>query len=258
MPDLQRLVEMDRREDAVAELHRYLEADLVWRVSLFDAPAASEFVADPRVAPLVTEARRRMEARHLNPRMLVAPARRAGRHPLLLVLHGARGNAELELAAWRSAAALGYDVAAAQSSQPSAPGLFCWDPPLERIRQDLRAIAPQLPAHGRIVLAGFSQGAWLALGEALRSDLFPASAAVLVAPFVGDLEHVPRAARRLRVYILAGAGDPYAERIGTLEEYLRTHGHHVTVDIVPDHGHAYPSDFEERLPAILASVTRHP
>jgi predicted esterase len=256
IPDVIRLARMERRDDAVAELRRYLDADLVWRVSMFDTTAATDFLSDPRVLEMVAEARRRMEARHFAPAVLVKSAVAPGLRPLLLVLHGARGSAALELAAWWPAARLGYIVAAGQSSQPSAPGLFCWDPPLQRIRQDLVAIAADLPRHGRVVLAGFSQVAWLALGEALRGDLFQASAVLLVAPFVGDLNHLPPAARRLRVHLLAGADDPYSDRIELLEERLRELGHHVAVDVLPNHGHAYPPDFEARIPALLESVTR--
>src|SRR5579864_919096 len=101
---------------------------------------------------------------------------------MVLVLHGARGTAAEELERWRSATELGYIVAAAQSSQPATADTFCWDPPRERVRQDFDTIVRMLPAHGRVVMAGFSQGAWVALYLALEARLVISGSVVMVAP----------------------------------------------------------------------------
>jgi predicted esterase len=150
---------------------------------------------------------------------------------------------------------LGFIVAAAQSSQPATDDGFCWDPPRERIWQDLRAIAVQLPAHARIVLAGFSQGAWVALNAALRADLFPAQAVLMFGPFVGSLENLERSARRLKVVVTLGQEDGFGGDVERLVEGLRERGHHVWLDVVPNLAHAYPPDFAERLRQAIATTS---
>ena len=216
VPDVVRLAQADRAT-AIAELRRALADDRLWRLGLFAMPVAAGLAADPEVAEILAEARGRIDALGLKPRLLLERPSEPGLRPALVVLHGARGSAELEMDAWRPAARLGYVVAAMQSAQPSASGLFCWDD-RERTLAELTALAGQLPAHGRLVLAGFSQGAWLALNLALQGSLFPAAAVVMAAPFVGDLERLAPAARRLRIHLLAGTDDPLAESVPALAQ----------------------------------------
>ena len=63
-----------------------------------------------------------------------------------------------------------------------------------------------LPPHGRVVVAGFSQGAWLALYIAMEGQLVISGSAVMVAPFAGA-EPYQRAWRRLKVSVLIGEKD---------------------------------------------------
>jgi predicted esterase len=250
--DLARLAQLEDRGAAAAELRAAFEQDRIWRISLFSIPELRAFVGDPAVAPIVTAARSRVAALDLQPELLVADPGLPGARPLLVVLHGARHTAGLTLARWAAAADAGYIVAAGQSSQPSAPDGFCWDPPEERVDADLEAIAAQLPpGHARIVLAGYSQGAWVALRTALRGTPFTASRVVMVSPFVGSLEHLPPSARRLRIAILAGARDPYSEGIQRLANRLRERGHHLRIELIEGLGHEYPDDFAARLPGLL-------
>ena len=229
-----------------------LAAGHLIRVSLLLAPGLEPLRGRKRFEEIAAEARERVAARNLKPRLLVEPARnRAGVAPLLLVLHGARGNAAEELERWRAAAGLGFIVATAQSSQPATEDGYCWDPPRERIWQDLSAIVPNLPAHGRSVLAGFSQGAWVALNLALEGTLIVAGSVVMVAPFAGPDANLPPAWRRLKVTILIGEKDAYREPVETLAGQLKERGHHVSIDVIAGLGHVYPPDFEARLPALL-------
>lgn len=243
-----------RQAEAVATLRTALDADLLWRVSLLQAIELD--LSRPDAAQLVAEAHERMARHHFRPVLLVESANPSGARPLLLSFHGATGNAALELDQWRPATALGYTVAAAQSSQPSTPTGFCWDPPRERVEADMMEIAGHLPAYERLVLAGFSQGAWLALLSALGGTLFPAEAAVMVAPFIGDPQHLQPSARRLRIAILAGSKDPLAERVPELAAALTERGPHVTSEIVEGLGHEYPPDFEARIRQLLGATTR--
>jgi predicted esterase len=229
-----------------------LGAGHLWRVSLLIAPALQALRGRDRFETLVSEARRRVDGRHLEPLVITAtPANQSHVGPLLLVLHGATGNASLELERWQPATRLGWIVAAAQSSQPATEDGFCWDPPRERVAQDLRLIAAQLPPHGRVVVAGFSQGAWVALNLAMQADIVVAGSVVMIAPFAGPDPNLPAAWRRLKVSILVGENDTYRTPVELLAQQLTQRDHHVSLEIIADLGHAYPADFVARLPMLL-------
>lgn len=227
-----------------------LAAGHLWRVSLLKAPALEPLQGRKRFDDVVVEARRRAEARHLEPRLLTAMPHGAGLAPLVLVLHGATGNAATELERWRPATKLGYIVAAAQSSQPATAEGFCWDPPRERVGQDLRAIVRLLPPHARVVVAGFSQGAWVALNLAAQAEIVVAGSVVMVAPFAGPDPDL-RAWRRLKVSMLIGEKDVYRAPVENLADQLREQGHHVSLEVIAGLGHGYPDDFHNRLPGLL-------
>ncbi len=256
LSELRRRAEARDLAGAAAYLRQELEAGRLWRVSLLTDPALAPLWEDPVCRQAIEAAKRRVDARGFQPDVLVEPSAQAAVRPLLMVLHGARSTAAATLPLWRPARDLGYTVAAAQSSQPATEDSFCWDPPRERIWADLEAIAARLPAHGRVVLAGFSQGAWIALQAALRGQPFAAAGVVMVGTFVGALANLEPAARRLRIAILNGADDAYSERLDELRRLLADRGHRVTVEIVPGLGHAYPDDFAARLPGLLKAVSR--
>ena len=229
-----------------------LQAGHLWRVSLLLTPGLAPLLGRERFESLASEARRRVEARNLRPIVLTALPPNAGSiAPLLLILHGATGNAMDELERWRPATELGWIVAAAQSSQPATEHGFCWDPPRERVWRDLREIATALPPHGRVVLAGFSQGAWVAINAALRADIIVAGTAVMVAPFAGPDVGLAGGWRRLRISILIGESDAYRGPVEALAKQLMEREHHVSLEVVSNLGHAYPPDFAERLPGLI-------
>jgi predicted esterase len=229
-----------------------LAAGHLWRVSLLLAPALEPLRGRPRFEEIAAEARRRAAARNLTPKLLVEPPKnRTGVAPLLLVFHGATGNAAEEIERWKPATELGFIVAAAQSSQPATEDGFCWDPPRERIWQDVRAIVPRLPDHGRTVVAGFSQGARVALNLALEGMTVVAGSVVMVAPFAGSESNLPPAWRRLKVSILTGENDQYCPDVEKLAAWLSERQHHVALEVIPGLGHAYPPGFAARLPALL-------
>lgn len=229
-----------------------LVAGHLWRVSLLLAPTLQALRGRDRFDALASEARLRVERRHLEP-LVITAAPRIQTHvaPLLLILHGATGNASVELERWHPATNLGWIVAAGQSSQPATNDGFCWDPPRERVAQDMRVIAAQLPPHGRVVVAGFSQGAWIALNVGLQADIVVAGSVVMIAPFAGPDPNLPAAWRRLKVSILVGENDDYRTPVELLAQQLTQRDHHVSLEVIPDLGHAYPVDFVARLPNLL-------
>jgi len=237
-------------------LRQALDANVLWRLSILQIPEMELVRSDPACIAVIEEARRRIELKGYRPQVIVEQPLRSGIAPLLLHLHGANSDAASELPHWRDAAGLGWIVATGQSSQPSAEDLFCWDPPPERTRQDLRTIASMLPAHARMVLSGFSQGAWVALQAALRSDIFQPAGVIMVAPFLAGPERLEPSGRRLRIAMIMGEEDPITRQPDTVIDALTERGHHVEVVHLAGLGHAYPSDFPDRLPGLLESVTR--
>jgi predicted esterase len=237
-------------------LRRALDANVLWRLSLLEIPELELVRSDPACQAAIKEARNRVEMKHYRPQVVVEQPERAGIAPLLLHLHGANSDAAGELPYWRGVARLSWIVTAGQSSQPSAENLFCWDPPPERTWQDLRTIASMLPAHGRMVVSGFSQGAWVALQAALRSDIFQPAGVIMVAPFLAGPERLEPSGRRLRIAMILGDEDPTIRQPDAVIAALAARGHHVAVVRLAGLGHAYPSDFSDRLPGLLELVTR--
>lgn len=237
-------------------LQQALDGNALWRLSLLEAPGLELVRSDPECQAVIEEARKRIDAKHYRPLVVVELPSRSGMAPMLLHLHGANSDAGGEMPRWRGAAGLGWMVAAGQSSQPSAEDLFCWDPPPERTRRDLLQIASMLPAHARLVLSGFSQGAWVALQAALRADIFQPAGVIMVAPFLVGAERLEPSGRRLRIAMVLGAEDPMIRQPELVLDALAARGHHVEVVRVVGLGHAYPDDFAERLPGLLEMVTR--
>ena len=241
---------------AAQVLRQALDTNVLWRLSLLQVTELELVRSDPACIAVIEDARRRIELKDFRPQVVVERPPHSGIAPLLLHLHGANSDAARELAHWRGAAGLGWIVAAGQSSPPSAENLFCWDPPPERTWQDLRTIASILPAHARMVVSGFSQGAWVALQAALRSDIFQPAGVIMVAPFLAGPERLEPSGRRLRIAMILGEEDPIIRQPDAVIAALAARGHHVEVVRLARLGHAYPSDFSDRLPGLLELVTR--
>jgi predicted esterase len=108
-----------------------------------------------------------------------------------------------------------------------------------------------LPPHARVVLAGFSQGAWVAINAALQADVVVAGRVIMVAPFAARDPDLPPAWRRLRVSILVGERDSYREPVELFAQQLLERQHHVALEVIPGLGHEYPADFRQRLHSLL-------
>jgi predicted esterase len=186
-------------------------------------------------------------------------------YPLLMVLHGNNSSAGWTAGYWQVAAKQGWLVLLPQSSQMGWDnGAFVWNDE-EQARRDVQqhyehvqqeyGIDPE-----RVVIAGFSRGARVALSLALNG-VIPASGVIAVAPALrqNPAELFPatdiRSERMPSVYLIIGARDePFYEPTVALAEYLSASEVDCELSIYPDLGHAYPPGFAETLQVALDSV----
>ncbi|MBO2521375.1 MAG: alpha/beta hydrolase [Clostridia bacterium] len=167
---------------------------------------------------------------------------------LLVALHGGSGSLASEGELWRPAAEWGWRVAALQSSQVLAPGRFHWSDrgkALEEVRAHLAALGAERSA----VLAGFSQGAALAIRWALSQEV-PAQGFLAVAPSFRMEQVAPLvdgAPRGLKGYIVIGTGDWCYASAKELAAALAKAGLACFVEARDGLGHDYPPAFEESL-----------
>jgi hypothetical protein len=245
---------LGRPGEALAALEAAEAQNQLWRIGILGHGVFEPLRAEPRFTALLGRAEARIATRGFRPRLLVAePDPLASDAPLLLGLHGATSIADDYHGHWLPAVGLGCIVASVQSSQPATESAFCWDD-RDQVRRDLAAVLPRVPPHGQVVLAGFSQGAAIALELALAGDVVPASGVIGVAPSYPPDTRFPEAQRPLQVVILRGSEDDWGRSVPGTADALRAAGHHVQVEEVPGLGHDYPADFPDRLPVLLAGA----
>lgn len=181
---------------------------------------------------------------------VVAPA--AGL-PLMVALHGNNDTAAGTVPFWRPATAQGFVLAVPGSAEISlSPGLFVWND-ADRAHADVlghveRIAREQRIDPSRIVLGGFSAGAWRAL-QLAYSPAMRARAAIAVGPWIPLKEVDPLAsACPVRTFIAVGDHDKSGyEGSLALAERLRAQGVAVEAEVIPGYGHAYPSRWDALL-----------
>ncbi|MBN2503201.1 MAG: dienelactone hydrolase family protein [Anaerolineales bacterium] len=180
--------------------------------------------------------------------------------PLLLFLHGNDDTAQRNVPHWRSAAEQGWVVVFPQSKQSFWTEGYAWydhESAAEQIQEHLTKLVRGYNLDPeRIVLAGFSMGAdvalWLALSGRMKARGF-----ILLGPG-GPLVDNPRewdallgipANPNLRGAIIMGEADRsiVQENVETLAQRLNDHGIACNLETHPDLAHEYPVDFADSL-----------
>jgi phospholipase/carboxylesterase len=171
--------------------------------------------------------------------------------PLVLVLHGSGGTGrEMARAFRRAASRCGAILVAPDAIRPWGNG-FGWTyrDEAEWYVQSLIASARERHDIDRIVLAGFSQGAnvALAMGRS-HPDLVDAVLAVS-GHWEADAAPMPGGDDRPRWMLLIGERDPWADTYEHAERSLRNAGMTATRRAVPGLGHALagPGELEDAL-----------
>lgn len=238
-------------------------------------PAALESSADletlrkdPRFAGAV-----RAAAACRDETLVVRPTR--GRPAgLLVVLHGLGCGPRSEVPYWAPAAdALGLVIAAPRAPTRFGPMLFGWhragakdsaaadyydlDAAQLRVEGAIAEARRRYPAAtGPLALAGFSQGAGVALRLlADQPDRYRGAVAVCGLHPATDPGRWQRGARSgVRVHLIAGEYDKLLPRSRAAADALRAAGVPTRFDVVTAGGHEFPADAAERMRSALRDV----
>ena len=196
---------------------------------------------------------------------VLEPEPSSGSHPLLFALHGNSGNVEQFASHWEDARDHGWLVALPQSPQAHGPENFSWndwDWVIPTIGDHFSKVCKNYPIdQERVVLAGFSMGAGLALWLALEQTI-KVQGLICVAPFLSDPDALrtvladPRN-QNLRVHLVASREDEYCYEVAQkLSALFTEHGIKHRLDIYQDIGHSFPSTFESEVPMALDFILK--
>jgi predicted esterase len=179
--------------------------------------------------------------------------------PLMIVLHPRGEDFEDLVRLWKHALSKGIVVAFPRSSQLLSSHSRCWDE-LARSEREVADAYLQLKSRykldpTKIILAGFSQGATLAIYLALKRSL-PVLGFIAVAPastiipshseeFLSFVKATKSPG--LKGWLLVGDKDRFFERIEILHSSMKQEGLRSEYVVEPGLGHDYPDDFSVRL-----------
>ncbi len=160
---------------------------------------------------------------------------------------------------WKQALSANVIVAVVQSSQPYATDMYGWDD-LDRSQKDVEHVFSELSANfpidkHRVILAGFSQGAALAIYLALNEStaclgfigICPASTVTPshASEYASVLKN--RGARGLKGWILSGEKDGFLPTIRNYSDILIQNGSDCKLIVEPNLGHEYPPNLGAKL-----------
>lgn len=201
----------------------------------------------------------RAEAERSAPLTILPPGHDPERPaPLLIVLHGSGGTpgpvAEVhQFAAGR----VGAILVAPSALRPLGDG-FNWTFRDEAEWMVLHTLERASREHnidpGRVVLAGFSQGANVALEVGLRRPEKFAGIVAAGGHWDPEIMKIPAEGERPRVQLLIGAHDPWVRTFREAERALTGAGVEARLHVAAGVGHAYPRDADERLERALRFV----
>jgi predicted esterase len=180
--------------------------------------------------------------------------------PLLIGLHTNGGTAQTSLDFWKPAAALGWLVAAPQSSQALMKGAYVWDdrPIAEReIQKDYDLLRENYSINPwQTVLAGHSLGGETAIGLALKGMLGINYFLVIgpAGPLIDNPEELDALIKEgqrsgVRGYIIAGEMDNLIaiDRVSELVETLNQAGIETELEVVAGAEHEFEPSYEEAI-----------
>lgn len=197
----------------------------------------------------LSEAMRKQAETGAKPEVFVQQPSGTGPFPLLIVL-GPRGNVpELDRRDWSPVLNLGWMLALPRSTQMASPTSFLWDD-REKALNEIEAHYQTLRKTesvdaGRIVIAGFSQGAARAI-ELIMSQKVPARGFIAVVPGPVDLVELAdwAGSGQGRGVLISGGKDPRYEMFVQIKEMFAQHNLPLLFENYPEMAHQIPNDFE--------------
>jgi predicted esterase len=172
---------------------------------------------------------------------------------MLIALHGRGSSSDRNFLSWEPIIQMGWMLAMPQSSQLGSPNSFVWDDAAlakAEIANQYRQLLEEYPVdQKRVILAGFSQGAGLAIQICLQG-LIPARGFLAVAPAlrcVESLEDMMHVARGKRGYLVVGGRDRRYEMITQIHAFLNRNGIPCEMEEHPQMGHEFPQDFDQSI-----------
>jgi predicted esterase len=186
--------------------------------------------------------------------------------PLLLALHGNYRTAEDSVGFWRSAVSNGWLLALPQSCQVGGPDGYIWndqDWAVREIQEHVATLCEQYAVDpDRVVVAGFSRGGglaiWLALSGTIEARGFMAVGPG--GPYMREPDKwVPlievSQGRGLRGYMVVGEQDIFCyESTQALAAMLRSRDIPCELEVHPNLGHDFPSEFQQSLTRALEFI----
>ena len=190
------------------------------------------------------------------------------RYPLMIALTPRVGHPGDFAEHWASARDGGFLLAVPHSSQPISSEEYCWDD-LGRSARDVAWACKQVQSKykidpDKVILAGFSQGAALAMSLTLDKT-FPCRGFIAVAASdwvvpedkPANQRDQPSEAfasfirgkdvRGLKGVIIMGEKDAFLSKVKMLVAGMVERGFNCKIDVVQNLGHEFPTDFERRL-----------
>lgn len=226
-------------EDALDALTAGLDRGLAWHPKMLadpDLDAARELTGwddfEQRSAKLTAS----LEAERPEPRIRLSP------DPVgtLVALHGGGDVPGDFFARWAAAAPAEWTLITPVGDVPRSQGRWAW--PYDLSTDSLADALEEQPLKEPIVMAGFSQGAALAL-KAAWNGLYRVSGSILVAGMLGVEEWLESRRHPVPLYLIVGTDDdisyePSRDTCAALEEA----GVPVHVDLHEGLGHEYPPE----------------
>jgi predicted esterase len=172
--------------------------------------------------------------------------------PLLVFLHGYGGRAGGYSRHWqRPAAKSGVILVAAQGVRPAVEG-FSWESVDEAdtiLRLTLDSVRQRYAVdEERIVLAGFSQGGFMAMALGTRHPELFAGVIPMAGGFVPEVDSPPPAGIQApRYYFMVGSLDRSEASSRLAAEAFREAGYEVKLRVLPGTGHTFPRDTDREL-----------
>jgi predicted esterase len=204
----------------------------------------------------------------MHPQLFIEqPVRSAAALPLLIGLHGNKGDGPYTLAKWSDLATDGWLVAVPQSTQVLSPGLSdrIWDDRERGISEIVDHLTTLQHTYtldtDHIVLGGYSMGGGLAVWMALH-QVINARGFISLGPAMmpGELEALPALLEQqrpmnLRGYFIVGDEDAMCLQASrSILEIMQTYGLAGELRVVPHMDHGYPPNFMDLVRDGLAYI----